>query len=237
MKKLRLKKGAIIGAYLIAFSLTGMSAFYVSQNMQANNPTEEDIEYVNSSIIDDNEGEQEVIKEETKIVKPYTDENVQTLKYFYDYQANADSQEKSILYHENTYIQNSGMDFGLENTFDVVSVLDGTVVDVREDELLGTVVEIKHDNDFISSYQSLSEVSVKKNDTVKQGQVIGKSGTNTIDQDLGNHLHFELYKSGEVVDPSKYFDQVISDTTEKSTSDNTTTEDTSDNSNTNEETE
>ena len=237
MKKLRLKKGAIIGAYLIAFSLTGMSAFYVSQNMQANNPTEEDIEYVNSSIIDDKE-DREVIKEDVKMVKPYTNEEVQTLKYFYDYQAEAETQEKSILYHENTYIQNSGMDFGLTDTFDVVSVLDGTVVDVREDELLGTVVEIKHDNDFISSYQSLSEVSVKKNDTVKQGQVIGKSGTNTIDQDLGNHLHFELYKSGEVVDPSKYFDQVISDTTEEnSTSNGTTTEDTNDNSNTNEETE
>ena len=237
MKKLRLKKGAIIGAYLIAFSLTGMSAFFVSQNMQANNPTEEDIEYVNSSIIDDKE-DREVIKEDVKMVKPYTNEEVQTLKYFYDYQAEAETQEKSILYHENTYIQNSGMDFGLTDTFDVVSVLDGTVVDVREDELLGTVIEIKHDNDFISSYQSLSEVSVKKNDTVKQGQVIGKSGTNTIDQDLGNHLHFELYKSGEVVDPSKYFDQVISDTTEEnSTSNGTTTEDTNDNSNTNEETE
>lgn len=237
MKKLRLKKGAIIGAYLIAFSLTGMSAFFVSQNMQANNPTEEDIEYVNSSIIDDKE-DREVIKEDVKMVKPYTDENVQVLKYFYDYQAEAETQEKSILYHENTYIQNSGMDFGLTDTFDVVAVLDGTVVDVREDELLGTVVEIKHDNDFISSYQSLSEVSIKKNDTVKQGQVIGKSGTNTIDQDLGNHLHFELYKSGSVVDPSKYFDQVISDTTEEnSTSNETTTEDTNDNSNTNEETE
>ncbi len=237
MKKLRLKKGAIIGAYLIAFSLTGMSAFFVSQNMQANNPTEEDIEYVNSSIIDDKE-DREVIKEDVKMVKPYTNEEVQILKYFYDYQAEAETQEKSILYHENTYIQNSGIDFGLTDTFDVVSVLDGTVVDVREDELLGTVVEIKHDNDFISSYQSLSEVSVKKNDTVKQGQVIGKSGTNTIDQDLGNHLHFELYKSGEVVDPSKYFDQVISDTTEEnSTSNGTTTEDTNDNSNTNEETE
>ena len=237
MKKLRLKKGAIIGAYLIAFSLTGMSAFFVSQNMQANNPTEEDIEYVNSSIIDDKE-DREVIKEDVKMVKPYTNEEVQTLKYFYDYQAEAETQEKSILYHENTYIQNSGMDFGLTDTFDVVSVLDGTVVDVREDELLGTVIEIKHDNDFISSYQSLREVSVKKNDTIKQGQVIGKSGTNTIDQDLGNHLHFELYKSGEVVDPSKYFDQVISDTTEEnSTSNGTTTEDTNDNSNTNEETE
>lgn len=237
MKKLRLKKGVIIGTYLIAFSLTGMSAFFVSQNMQANNSTEEDIEYVNSSIIDDKE-DQEVIKEEVKMVKPFTNDQVKTLKYFYDYQAEAESQEKSILYHENTYIQNLGMDFGLTEAFDVVSILDGTVLDVREDELLGTVVEIKHDNDFISSYQSLSEVSVKKNDTIKQGQVIGKSGTNTIDQDLGKHLHFELYKSGEVVDPNKYFDQVISSEEDKQTTTETKKEEqTEKDTNTNEETE
>lgn len=237
MKKLRLKKGVIIGAYLIAFSLTGMSAFFVSQNMQANNSTEEDIEYVNSSIIDDKE-DQEVIKKEVKMVKPFTNDQVKTLKYFYDYQAEAESQEKSILYHENTYIQNLGMDFGLTEAFDVVSILDGTVLDVREDELLGTVVEIKHDNDFISSYQSLSEVSVKKNDTIKQGQVIGKSGTNTIDQDLGKHLHFELYKSGEVVDPNKYFDQVISSEEDKQTTTETKKEEqTEKDTNTNEETE
>lgn len=237
MKKLRLKKGVIIGAYLIAFSLTGMSAFFVSQNMQANNSTEEDIEYVNSSIIDDKE-DQEVIKEEVKMVKPFTNDQVKTLKYFYDYQAEAESQEKSILYHENTYIQNLGMDFGLTEAFDVVSILDGTVLDAREDELLGTVVEIKHDNDFISSYQSLSEVSVKKNDTIKQGQVIGKSGTNTIDQDLGKHLHFELYKSGEVVDPNKYFDQVISSEEDKQTTTETKKEEqTEKDTNTNEETE
>lgn len=225
MKKLRLKKGVIIGAYLIAFSLTGMGAFFVSQNMQENNPIE-DIEYVNSSIID--EQDEEVIKEEVKMIKPYTNDQVETLKYFYDYQAEAEAQEKSILYHENTYIQNSGMDFGLTDAFDVVSVLDGTVLDVREDELLGNIVEIKHDNNFISSYQSLSDVQVKKNDVVKQGQVIGKSGTNTIDQDMGNHLHFELYKSGEIVDPSKYFDQVISSDTnsKEEESDNTTTEET-----------
>ena len=227
MKKLRLKKGVIIGAYLIAFSITGMGAFFVSQNMKDNNPKEEDIEYVNSSIIEDNDIE--VIKEETKLIKPYTAETIETLKYFYDYQADNASQEKSILYHENTYIQNSGMDFGSTDVFEVVAVLDGTVLDVREDELLGNIVEIKHDNDFISSYQSLSEVSVKKNDTVKQGQVIGKSGTNSIDQDLGNHLHFELYKAGEVVDPSKYFDQVITPDPSKDT--------TNDDTNTNEKTE
>ena len=43
---------------------------------------------------------------------------------------------------------------------------------------------------------------------------------------MGNHLHFELYKAGEIVDPSKYFDQVISSDTKESTTkeENTTTE-------------
>ena len=208
MKKLRLKKGAVIGAYLIAFSLTGMASFFISQNMQANNETDEDIEYVNSSIIEE-ELDQEVLKEETKIIKPFTDEKVEILKSFYDYQGDNKSQENSILYHENTYIQNSGIDFGLTDPFDVVAVLDGTVIDVREDELLGKIVEIKHDNDLISSYQSLSEISVKKNDTVKQGQVIGKSGTSNMNENLGNHLHFELYLKGEIVDPNKDFDKAL----------------------------
>ena len=66
---------------------------------------------------------------------------------------------------------------------------------------------------------------LEKNDTVTQGQVIGKSGTNTIDQDMGNHLHFELYKSGEIVDPSKYFDQVITSEATKDTEKNSATTD------------
>ena len=234
MKKLRLKRSAVIGAYLIAFSLTGMGAFFVSQNMKINNDTNEEIEYVNSSIIED---DIEVIKEETKMIKPYTNDKVEVLKSFYDYQADTKSQENSILYHENTYMQNSGIDFGLTDSFEVVAVLDGTVIDVRKDELLGTIVEIKHDNDFISSYQSISEVSVKKNDSVKQGQVIGKSGTNAINEDLGNHLHFELYKGGEVVDPSKYFDKILNESENTTTNeaaetgvtDNTTTDITTEN--------
>ncbi len=101
------------------------------------------------------------------------------------------------------------MDFTKNETFDVIAVLNGTVINVKEDELLGKIVEIQHDNNFVSSYQSLSDVSVKKNDTVKQGQVIGKSGTNSIDKELGNHLHFELYLNSQVVNPEDYFDKEI----------------------------
>ena len=64
---------------------------------------------------------------------------------------------------------------------------------------------------MISVYQSLSEVSVKKDDTVTQGQIIGKSGTNTLDSNLGNHLHFEIYYQGQVMDPEAIYDKKMSD--------------------------
>ena len=106
-------------------------------------------------------------------------------------------------------MQNSGIDFVSENEFDVISVLDGTVTDVKEDETLGKIVEVKHDNNYVSIYQSLKEVSVKKGDTVTQGQVLGKSGTNELDKEIGNHLHFEFYVNGQVVDPTLYLDKEL----------------------------
>ena len=53
-----------------------------------------------------------------------------------------------------------------------------------------------YDNDIIISYQSLSEVSVKK------GQLIGYSGTTG--NSLGPHLHVEIHEQGSrtcVTDP------------------------------------
>ena len=114
------------------------------------------------------------------------------------------------LYQGNTYIQNSGIDFVYENEFNVISVLDGTVTNVKEDAILGKIVEITHDNDYISIYQSLGEVKVTKGDSVSQGQVIGISGTNEMDKDIGNHLHFEMYISGYNVNPINYLDKEVS---------------------------
>ena len=44
---------------------------------------------------------------------------------------------------------------------------------------------------------------------ITQGQVIGKSGTNELDKDMGNHLHFELYVNGQVVDPALYLNKEL----------------------------
>ena len=68
----------------------------------------------------------------------------------------------------------------------------------------GKTVEIKHENGLISIYQSLKEVNVKKNDIVTKGQVIGMSGTNEMEKDLGNHLHLEIYENGQANNPENY---------------------------------
>lgn len=206
-KKLKLKPFVLPSVYLLLIFALVLSVFLTTQNNSLEG--EEKITYVSSSIVG---GEVPVVNTEVKLIYPYTKEGVQLGKYFYDYQAEGTRQEQSIIYHENTYMQNSGVDFVLDTPFEVVAVLDGTVVSVKNDELLGNIVEIQHENDFISVYQSLSEVSVKKDDVVTQGQTIGKTGENKLDESLKNHLHFELFHKGQVVNPENYFDKSLQET-------------------------
>ncbi len=211
MKRRKLKSFVIPTTIAVLIIGTFFTTAIITKNNSSLNDADENVDYVSETIIED---EVPVINTQMKVVNPYTDQSVTIGKYFYDYKAEADRQERAIIYHDNTYLQNSGMDFVATNVFDIVAVLDGTVTDVKEDETLGKIVELKHDNDYISIYQSLSEVSVKKGDTVTQGQVLGKSGTNELDKEMGNHLHFEFYVNGQVVDPSLYLNKELSDAKE-----------------------
>lgn len=206
MKNRRLKSYVMPTTIVLGIVLMIMLVIFL---MPTTNEMKDDLvnlTYVTNTILDE---EQPVIAEATKIINPYTDASVKIGKYYYDYKSDSEKQKKSIIYHDNTYIQNSGIDFISENTFDVVAVLEGTIVNVKEDETLGKIVEIKHDNDYITIYQSLSEINVKKGDIVSQGQIIGKSGTNELDKEIGNHLHFEFYINGQVVDPNLYLNKEI----------------------------
>ena len=211
MKRRKLKPYVLQSILLIAIAsiIFGTAALSNSLKQTNEDTRDEVLSYVSNVILEEAEP---VINTKEKMISPYTDQTVTVGKSYYDYKADAATQEKSIIYHDNTYLQNSGTDFISENVFDVVSVLDGSVTDVKEDDTLGKIVEIKHDNGYVSIYQSLSEVSVKKGDMVKQGQVIGKSGTNELDKDMGNHLHFELYVNGQVVDPTLYLNKEINQT-------------------------
>ena len=157
--------------------------------------------------IEDDEEIYPVMNENNYISYPYVDSLVSIGTNYYDYQADEQDQEKAIIKQEDTYYQNTGIDFVKENIFDVVAISDGTVTLVKEDDLVGKTVEIEHTNGLVSIYQSLSEISVKKGDTVYQGQTIGKSGTNELDKEIGNHLHFEIYENGSSKNPALYLNK------------------------------
>lgn len=205
-KKLKLKPYVMPSIYVVlitVFVITAMTTFEdVPEQV-------EDVTYVSSVILSNDTPV--VATNETIIVRPYNDTEVKIGKNFYNYQADEENQKNSIVYYENTYIQNSGIDYIKTDSFDVVSILDGTVISVNNNELLGNTIEIKHDNNLISVYQSLGTVTIKEGDSVVQGQVLGKSGNSKINKDLGNHLHFELFKEGQVVNPEEYYNKNIKD--------------------------
>lgn len=166
----------------------------------------DDLDYVDE-VIDDNTIP--VINTKKTIINPYQDPNVKIGKTYYDFQGKEEEQLNSITYYDNTYMQSNGIDYVNNEAFDINAILDGTVLNVKDDSIKGKTIEIEHKNGFVSVYQSLSEVSVKKGDIVTSGQIIGKSGTNELDKEIGNHLHFELYKDSQSVDPIKYINKEI----------------------------
>lgn len=189
-----------VTALLLVISLT-LAELKLSKKEE---PTQN--EYVNKTIF---ENDIPVVAEKTLIIRPYTENNVQIKTNFYSKNDDEETQKNSLILFENTYLPSTGISYQSDYDFDVVSILDGTVITVKEDQTLGKIVEIKHDNNIISSYQSLSEILVKEGDEIKQGTILGKSGTSNLEKDLGSHLHFELTIDSNTVDPEDYYDKEL----------------------------
>ncbi len=204
-KRLVLKPFVLPVVYMTMVIALVLSVYLINK---PNAKLEEELTYVSGAILDEYVP---VISTDTVILRPYTSENITIGKNYYDYKAKEDEQKNSIIYHENTYLQNTGIDYIQNDVFDVVSILDGEVIEVEDKELLGKSVTIRHNNEIISVYQSLSQTSVKKGDKVVAGQVIGKSGNCELNKDLGNHLHFELTVNGVLVDPENYLDKKLNE--------------------------
>lgn len=167
--------------------------------------------YVNDYIFD---SYYPVINDGEKISKPFTREDVSIYKNFYDKDTSEEEQKNSIIYHEGIYMQNSGVDYKSEEQFDITSSLSGTVTNVTDDTLLGKTIEIRNSTELIMVYQSLSEVLVKKGDTISQGQIIGKSGTCKLNSEIKQGLHFEIYKNGQVINPEKIYGKQLKELSE-----------------------
>lgn len=206
----RLKKPVIYTFYAVGFILIISSIFLIQKALYSEPTT--DTDYVSKTIFDDvlpvvNQTEETV----EQIINPYIDGNVQITKKYYDYSSDESTQKESLIYYENTYIPSTGLTFKGSDAFDVVAVLSGTVTSVKQDDLLGNIVEITHSNGIVSVYQSLSDIMVGENEVVSQGQMIAKSGTSNIDKESENHLYFELSVNNKTVNPLNYIGKKINE--------------------------
>lgn len=210
MKTRRLKKSVVYGLYAVSlFAFFGV-IYLIESNIGNRNLKNNNIDYtyVSKTIFDDTVN---VVANEAKIIKPYTDPDLKVLQKYYNYKDAESEQQKSIIYYQNTYMQSTGISYGGKDDFDVVSILDGTVISVKTDNIVGTTVEIKHSDDVISVYQSLDNVIVKENEVVTRGQVIGKGGTSNINKDLGNHVYFEIVVKGNTINPEDCYNKSLSE--------------------------
>lgn len=210
MRKRILKKNVIYGLYALVFVLLIGSIYYFNfSNNKLEKEKKDDYQYVTRIF---GEEDQPVVNTTETILRPYTDGNVKVLQSFYNYQGESKEQENSIVNFEETYMQNTGVAYGgTENDFDAISVLPGTVVSVKEDKLLGFIVEIKNNDRITTIYQGLKEVNLKENDGINQGDYIGKSSETNLGKELGKHIVFELKIDGNYVNPEEYYDRNINE--------------------------
>jgi len=64
----------------------------------------------------------------------------------------------------------------------------------------GYVVIISHSNNYITTYKHCSSVLRRERDIVEQGELIALSGKSGI-HSSGPHLHFEIWRNGQAIDP------------------------------------
>ena len=99
-----------------------------------------------------------------------------------------------------------GVDIAADPGTQVCAASSGTVLDVRDDEWMGTTVVISHDGGYDTVYANLqSTPTVEVGDYVTAGQVIGSVGKTALGESAEPpHLHFAVTKDGEYVDPSEF---------------------------------
>jgi len=95
-----------------------------------------------------------------------------------------------------------GIDFAGKEGADILAVAGGIVTWTGSKSGYGNLVEISHEDGYVTRYGHNRDVLVKPGDVVRKGEVIahmGSSGRST-----GTHVHFEVYKHGRSVDPASY---------------------------------
>ena len=101
----------------------------------------------------------------------------------------------------------AGVDFAGRKGDDILAVGSGIVTWSGEKSGYGLMVEISHNDGFVTRYAHNDKNIVELGSIVKKGQVVAKMGSSG--RSTGPHVHFEVHKNGRTVDPSSYINRTI----------------------------
>ena len=116
---------------------------------------------------------------------------------------------KENLVYSNTlqeWVTHNGIDIKADKTTVVKAAADGTIKSIKNDPRYGITVVIEHVNGYSTIYANLLTAEfIKEKETIKQGQTIGTVG-NTATFEIADepHLHFEILKDSENLNPSNF---------------------------------
>lgn len=96
-----------------------------------------------------------------------------------------------------------GTDIVAKANAKVAAELDGVVIFTDWTVKTGYVIQVQHTNDLISVYKHNSILLKKQGDYVRAGEVLGVVG-NTGEESSGPHLHFELWRAGNPLNPENF---------------------------------
>jgi hypothetical protein len=145
-----------------------------------------------------NIGETIKIKKEPKFINPVYKENVTKISSGYGKQMNPFTNKKQF---------HKGVDIVSHKGTNVYATADGIVSKATYNTLKGNHIEIKHNNNYQTNYHHLGKIQIALGETVKSGEIIstvGNSGKST-----GAHLHYEIVKKGENINPKNYINYNI----------------------------
>ena len=102
----------------------------------------------------------------------------------------------------------NGIDIKADKMSVVVASEAGTVESIKNDPRYGLTITIAHENGFKTIYSNLLTTEfVTENEVVEKGQTIGTVGeSSSFEIADESHLHFEMYKDGELVNPTIYLE-------------------------------
>ena len=99
-------------------------------------------------------------------------------------------------------VWHKGIDLAGKEGTEIIAVAAGVVVYAGERRGYGQLVEINHGSGYSTRYGHQRELKVKAGDVIRKGDVVGLMGNTG--RSTGPHVHFEVLKKGQAVNPSTY---------------------------------